>query len=63
MIKSYQVAAFNRSGRLVASVIVGATARKAFLKLRPGQYKLKVRAKNVDKWGPFSAATSPVSPR
>jgi hypothetical protein len=63
VIKSYQVAAFTLGGRLVASVIVGATARKAFLSLRPGQYQLKVRAKNVDKWGPFSTATSPVSPR
>jgi hypothetical protein len=62
-IKSYQVAAFTLGGRLVKSVIVGATARKAFLALAPGQYKLKVRAKNVDKWGPFSTATSPVSPR
>lgn len=63
VIKRYQVAAYTLGGRLVSSIIVGAQARKAFLSLRPGQYKLKVRAKNVVKWGPWSRATSAVSPR
>ena len=63
VITNYQVKAYTTGGRLVASKIVKASQRQWLFPLRSGRYVFKVRAKNRERWGPWSAATAAVSPR
>ena len=55
VIKRYQVAAYTTGGRFVTSTIVKASKKRQYLfALGRGRYVFKVRAKNSDRWGPWS---------
>jgi hypothetical protein len=62
-IKAYQVVVLNKAGKVVQKKKVSASKHKLLLKLPSGKYRFKVRAKNLDKYGPFSKPTDLTSPR
>ncbi len=62
-LKRYQVVVVNKKGKVVAKKKVGAAKHRVMVTLKPGKYRFKVRAKNLDKYGPFSAWTDYVRPR
>jgi hypothetical protein len=62
-ITGYKIAVFKADGTKVDTVVVKASKRKYLLKLKPGRYFLKVRARNSDRWGPWSKPTDLVRPR
>jgi hypothetical protein len=61
-LKKYEVAIFKGS-RKVDTEKLSAKKRKAVLTLAGGQYTFRVRAKNTDRWGPWSKPSDPVRPR
>jgi hypothetical protein len=63
-LKAYQVVVVNAHGKVVAKKKVRATKHRLMITFKTGgTYRFKVRAKNLDKYGPFSAWTSYVKPR
>ena len=62
-ITRYKVALFTQGGRKVDSDVVTAGRLKYLFKLPPGRYYFKVKARNVDRWGPWSKKTDLVRPR
>ncbi len=59
----YQVKVLTASGRKVKVKAVSAGKHRYVLKLKPGRYVFKVRARNATGYGPWSKATKPVRPR
>ena len=54
----------NKAGKVVAKKKVAASKRKLMLTFsQRGKYRFKVRAKNLDKFGPFSKPTDLTTPR
>ncbi len=62
-ITGYQVKVLTASGRKVKVKAVSAGKHRYVLKLKPGRYVFKVRARNATGYGPWSKATKPVRPR
>ncbi len=62
-ITRYKVALFTKDGRKVDSDVVTAGTLKYLFKLPQGRYYFKVKARNVDRWGPWSKKTDLVRPR
>jgi hypothetical protein len=62
-VTKYKIAVFTHNGRRVDTEVVGAGKRSYLFKLQPGRYVFKVRARNTDRWGPWSKATEIVRPR
>ena len=62
-ITRYKVALFTKDGRKVDSDVVTAATLKYLFKLPQGRYYFKVKARNVDRWGPWSKKTDLVRPR
>ena len=54
---------FTTKGKKVDTEVVTAGTHKYLFKLDPGRYVLKVRARNSDRWGPWSKPTDVVRPR
>jgi hypothetical protein len=61
-LKKYEVAIF-KGDRKVDTEKLSAKKRKVVLTLSGGQYTFRVRAKNSDRWGPWSKPSDPVRPR
>jgi hypothetical protein len=59
----YKVAVFKANGKKVGTKIVKAGQRKYLFTLKNGRYFFKVRARNSDRWGPWSKKTALVRPR
>ncbi len=60
----YQVVVVNKAGKVVAKKKVSAIKLKVMVTFKTtGKVRFKVRARNLDKYGPFSAWTDWVSPR
>jgi hypothetical protein len=59
----YQVKVLTAGGRKVKVAKVSASKLRYVLKLKPGRYVFKVRARNAGGNGPWSKATDPVRPR
>ena len=53
----------TRGGKKIDTKIVKAATLKYLFKLKPGRYVFKVRARNADRWGPWSKPTDLVRPR
>jgi hypothetical protein len=62
-ITKYKVAVFKANGKKVDTKVVKASKRKYLFKLDPGRYFFKVKARNTDRWGPWSKPTDLVRPR
>jgi hypothetical protein len=62
-IRKYKVAVFEADGTKVDTEVVKADELKLLFKLKPGKYFLKVKARNSDRWGPWSKKTDLVRPR
>ena len=62
-ITKYKVAVFKKNGKKVDTKVVKADKLKFLFKLKPGKYFFKVRARNTDRWGPWSKPTDLVRPR
>ena len=62
-IKGYKIAVFKKNGTKVDTHRVKAGTRKYLFTLKPGRYYFKVRARNADRWGPWSKPTDLVRPR
>jgi hypothetical protein len=62
-ITGYKLAVFKANGKKVDTQVVKATRLKFLFKLKPGRYFFKVRARNSDRWGPWSKPTDLVRPR
>jgi hypothetical protein len=62
-ISKYKVAVFRADGTKVDTKVVKADQLKFLFKLKPGKYFLKVKARNADRWGPWSKKTDLVRPR
>jgi hypothetical protein len=62
-ISKYKVAVFRADGTKVDTEVVKADDLKFLFKLKPGKYFLKVKARNADRWGPWSKKTDLVRPR
>ena len=62
-ITKYKVAVFKKNGKKVDTKVVKADKLKFLFKLKPGKYFLKVKARNTDRWGPWSKKTDLVRPR
>jgi hypothetical protein len=62
-ISKYKVAVFKKNGKKVDTKVVGADQLKHLFKLKPGRYFFKVKARNTDRWGPWSKKTDLVRPR
>ena len=62
-ITGYQVKVLTAGGRKVKVAKVSADKLRYMLKLKPGRYVFKVRARNAGGNGPWSKATDPVRPR
>ena len=59
----YKVAVFKKNGKKVDTKVVAAAKLKVLFKLKPGKYFLKVKARNSDRWGPWSKPSDLVRPR
>jgi hypothetical protein len=59
----YKVAVFKKNGKKVDTKVVAADKLKLLFKLKPGKYFLKVKARNSDRWGPWSKPSDLVRPR
>ena len=53
-ITKYKVAVFKTDGTKVDTEVVKADKLKFLFKLKPGKYFFKVKARNADRWGPWS---------
>ena len=62
-ISKYKVAVFKADGTKVDTEVVKADQLKFLFKLKPGKYFFKVKARNADRWGPWSKKTDLVRPR
>ena len=62
-ITGYKIAVFKKSGKKVDTKVVTASKLKYLFKLKKGRYYFKVRARNSDRWGPWSKPTDLVRPR
>ena len=62
-ITKYKVAVFKKNGKKVDTKVVKADQLKFLFKLKPGKYFFKVKARNTDRWGPWSKKTDLVRPR
>jgi hypothetical protein len=62
-ITGYQIKVLTAGGRKVKVAKVSAGKHRYMLKLKPGRYVFRVRARNADGNGPWSKATDPVRPR
>ena len=62
-ITKYKVVVFKKNGKKVDTKVVKAGKLKFMFKLKPGKYFLKVKARNTDRWGPWSKPTDLVRPR
>ncbi len=62
-ITKYKVAIFKKNGTKVATKVVSATKHRYLFKLKSGRYFVKVRARNADRWGPWSKPTKLVRAR
>ena len=62
-ISKYKVAVFKKNGKKVDTKVVSAGKLKVLFKLKSGRYFVKVKARNADRWGPWSKATDLVRPR
>ena len=62
-ITKYKIAVYKANGKKVDIKVVKATRLKYLFKLKPGRYYFKVKARNVDRWGPWSKPTDLVRPR
>ena len=60
-IKAYQVVVLNKAGKVVLKKKVSASKHRLMLKLPSGKYRFKVRAKNLNNYGPFSKPTDLVA--
>jgi hypothetical protein len=59
----YKIAVFKANGHKVDTHVVKPAKLKFLFKLKPGRYFFKVRARNADRWGPWSRPTDVVRPR
>jgi len=62
-ITKYKIAAFKKNGKKVDTKVVKADQLKYLFKLKSGKYFFKVKARNPDRWGPWSKKTDLVRPR
>ena len=62
-ITGYKIAVFKKNGNKVDTKIVKPSKLKFLFKLKAGRYFFKVRARNTDRWGPWSKPTDVVRPR
>ncbi len=62
-ITKYKVAVFKKNGKKVDTKVVKADRLKYLFKLKSGKYFFKVKARNTDRWGPWSKPTDLVRPR
>jgi hypothetical protein len=62
-VTKYKVAVFKKNGKKVDTKVVKADQLKYLFKLKSGQYFFKVKARNTDRWGPWSKPTDLVRPR
>ena len=62
-ITKYKVMVLTAGGKKVDTKVVKASKLKYLFKLKPGRYVFKVRARNTDRWGPWSKPTDVVRPR
>jgi hypothetical protein len=62
-ITGYKVAVFKKNGDKVDTKIVKPSKLKLLFKLKAGRYFFKVRARNADRWGPWSKPTDVVRAR
>ena len=62
-ITKYKIAAFKKNGKKVDTKVVKADQLKYLFKLESGKYFFKVKARNTDRWGPWSKASDLVRPR
>jgi hypothetical protein len=59
----YKIAVFKANGHKVDTDVVKPAKLKFLFQLKPGRYFFKVRARNADRWGPWSKPTDLVRPR
>ena len=62
-ITGYKVAVFKKNGTKVDTKVLTASKLKYLFELKEGRYFFKVRARNSDRWGPWSKPTDLVRPR
>ena len=62
-LSKYKVAVFKKNGKKVDTKVVAADHLKFLFNLKPGKYFFKVKARNADRWGPWSKKTDLVRPR
>lgn len=62
-ITKYKVAVYTKGGRKVDTQVVRAGKLKYLFMLKKGRYYLKVKARNADRWGPWSKRTDLVRSR
>jgi hypothetical protein len=62
-ISKYKLAVFKADGTKVDTEVVKAGKVRYLFTLKPGRYFLKVKARNADRWGPWSKKTDLVRPR
>ena len=60
-ITKYKVAVFKKNGKKVDTKVVKADQLKFLFKLKSGKYFFKVKARNTDRWGPWSKPTDPAT--
>ena len=54
---------FKKNGTKVDTKVVKGDHLKLLFKLKPGKYFFRVKARNTDRWGPWSKPTDLVRPR
>jgi hypothetical protein len=62
-ITKYKIAVFKANGKKVDTKVVKASKLKYLFKLKKARYFFKVKARNIDRWGPWSKPTDVVRPR
>jgi len=62
-ITKYKVGVFKKNGKKVDIKVVKASKLKYLFKLAPARYFVRVKARNTDRWGPWSKPTDLVRPR
>ena len=62
-ITKYKITVFTTSGKKVDTKVVKAEQAEVPVQAEAGRYFFKVRARNTDRWGPWSKPTDVVRPR
>jgi hypothetical protein len=62
-ITGYKIAVYKANGKKVDTQLLTAAKHKYLFTLKPGRYFFRVRARNSDRWGPWSKPTDLVRPR